>query len=82
MSTRSSQYAKRSWSWGAAIRRIGSIAVALEFSHLADRLRPLKPITSDLDLEPGVKRPLAWRDPVWRMRWLQTPDELANVVRQ
>ena len=75
------QYAAK-LEWGAAIRRIGSIAVALEFSHLADRLRPLKPITSDLDLEPGVKRPLAWRDPVWRMRWLQTPDELANVVRQ
>ena len=75
------QYAKE-LSWGAAVRRIGSIADALAFKSLADRLRPLKPITADLDLEPGVKRPLAWRDSRWRVRWLQTPDELANVVRQ
>ncbi|MCY4426421.1 MAG: type IV toxin-antitoxin system AbiEi family antitoxin domain-containing protein [Halieaceae bacterium] len=74
-------YAKQ-LNWAAAIRRIGSIADALELQNLANRIRPLKPITSDLDLEPGVTQPLAWRDARWRVRWLQVPDELANVVRQ
>lgn len=75
------QYA-RQLKWAAALRRIGSIADALEFRGLAGRLRPLKPITADLDLEPGAKRPHVWRDSQWRVRWLQTPDELANVARQ
>ena len=75
------QYAKE-LNWAAAIRRIGSIVDALELRNLANRLRPLKPITGDLDLEPGVTRPRVWRDSRWRVRWLQAPDELANVVRQ
>lgn len=75
------QYAKE-LNWAAAIRRIGSIADALELRNLAGRLKPLKPISADLDLEPGVTRPVVWRDSRWRVRWLQAPHELANVVRQ
>ncbi len=78
---RITQYA-RQLNWAAALRRIGSIADALEFGGIAGRLRPLKPITADLDLETGAKRPHVWRDTQWRVRWLQTPDELANVARQ
>lgn len=72
----------RALNWAAAIRRIGSIADALEFQSLAGCLQPLKAITADLDLEPGAKQQLVWRDFRWRVRWLYTPDELANVVRQ
>jgi predicted transcriptional regulator of viral defense system len=68
--------------WGAALRRIASIADALEFGGLAGRLLPLKPLTADLDLEPGKKTPKVWRDTKWRVRWSQTPDELASVAKQ
>ncbi len=68
--------------WAAALRRIGSVADTLEFEGLAGRLHPLKPITADLDLEPGGNMPHCWRDARWRVRWQQLPDEIASVVKQ
>jgi predicted transcriptional regulator of viral defense system len=68
--------------WSAALRRIGSIADALEVSGLANQLQPLKPLTADLDLEPGVSMPRKWRDTRWHVRWPQSPEEIANVAKQ
>ena len=68
--------------WAAALRRIGSVADTLEIEGLAGQLHPLKPITADLDLEPGGNMPHCWRDTRWRVRWQQTPDEIASVVKQ
>ena len=68
--------------WAAALRRIGSIADALEVEGLAGRLQPLRPLTADLDLEPGVNMPLVWRDARWRVRWPQSPAEIASVAKQ
>jgi predicted transcriptional regulator of viral defense system len=68
--------------WAAALRRIGSVADTLEIEGLAGQLHSLKPITADLDLEPGGNMPHCWRDTRWRVRWQQTPDEIANVVKQ
>jgi len=68
--------------WAAALRRIGSVADTLEIEGLAGQLHPLKPVTADLDLEPGGNMPHCWRDTRWRVRWQQTPDEIANVVKQ
>ena len=55
------KYARR-LGWSAALRRLGSLADALALEPLAGRLAPLKPITSDLDLEPGADEPTVWRD--------------------
>jgi predicted transcriptional regulator of viral defense system len=74
-------YAK-SLGWGAALRRIGSVADALGVGDLAGRIAPLKPPVADLDLEPGSGMSTVWRDSRWRVRWAQLPDELANVIRQ
>ncbi len=68
--------------WAAALRRIGSVVDALEVGGLAGQLHPLKPITADLDLEPGRNMPQRWRDTRWHVRWQQTPDEIASVVKQ
>jgi predicted transcriptional regulator of viral defense system len=68
--------------WGAALRRIGSVSDALGVEDLAGRLAPLKTPVADLELEPGSKTPTVWRDSRWRVRWVQSPDEIANVVRQ
>jgi predicted transcriptional regulator of viral defense system len=68
--------------WAAALRRIGSIADTLEVEGLAGRLHPLRPLTADLDLEPGVNMPRAWRDARWRVRWPQSPAEIASVAKQ
>lgn len=68
--------------WAPALRRIGSIADALEVDGLADRLQPLKPLTADLDLEPGANPPRIWRDTRWHVRWPQSPTEIANVAKQ
>lgn len=68
--------------WAAALRRIGSIADALEVEGLAGRLQPLKPPTADLDLEPGANKPRVWRDARWRMRWPQSVAEIASVAKQ
>ena len=68
--------------WLAALRRIGSIADALEVEGLAGRLQPLIPLTADLDLEPGANMPLVWRDARWRVRWPQSRAEIASVAKQ
>ncbi len=66
---------------GAALRRIGSIADALDVTTLAGKLSPLVKPTSDIDLEPGAGESV-WRDSRWWVRWAQPPSELANVARQ
>lgn len=71
----------RQLQWGAALRRIGSIADALKLHGLAGKLTPLVQPTSDLDLEPG-SHGAAWRDSKWRVRWDQAPEQLSNVVHQ
>ena len=65
----------------AALRRPGSLADALALKPLAGALTPIKPITSDLDLEPGDE-PTVWRDSRWRVRWPRTVDELLAVIGQ
>jgi predicted transcriptional regulator of viral defense system len=67
--------------WAAALRRIGSIADALDVDGLAKKLKPLTTPTSDLELEPGAGE-TAWRDSRWWVRWAQSHGELANVARQ
>ena len=68
--------------WEQAIRRIGSIADALEIGSLAGQLKPIGPITADLDLEPGTGGARTWRDSAWHMRWPMEVSELANVVNR
>lgn len=76
------EYAKRLGA-GAAIRRLGSVADALEVRELAGRLRPLTTPQSDLDLEPGAVRDEdAWRDRVWHVRWPVSQREVLEVVRR
>jgi len=59
------RYAK-ALGWAQAIRRIGSIADALELGNFAGKLEPLEPITADLDMEPGKGSAKVWRDRVWQ----------------
>jgi len=68
--------------WTAAIRRIGSIADTLEIGGLAGKLHPLRPLTADLDLEPGRALPRVWRDAHWRVHWTQSPTEIESVAKQ
>lgn len=68
--------------WAAALRRLGSLADALALAPLEGALQPLKPITADLDLEPGSDEPAVWRDSRWRVRWPRTVDELRAVIGQ
>jgi len=68
--------------WAAALRRIGSIADTLEIGGLAGKLHPLRPLTADLDLEPGSALPRVWRDTYWRVRWAQSPTEIENEAKQ
>lgn len=68
--------------WGAALRRIGTVADAMGVEGLDGKLAPLKPPVADLELEPGSGTSSVWRDSRWRVRWAQSPAELANVVRQ
>jgi len=75
------QYA-RTLSWASAVRRIGSIADALDVPGLAGRLSPIKHLTADLDLEPGASQAYSWRDPRWRMRWPLSIDEIQAVTHQ
>ncbi|RLB53383.1 MAG: hypothetical protein DRI90_21240 [Deltaproteobacteria bacterium] len=69
-------------SWTAALRRIGSLVDALEVSGLKSQLEPILPPQGDIELEPAVTEQTAWRDPLWRVRWAQTREELANVAGQ
>ena len=66
----------------AALRRLGSLADALELEPLAGALTPITPITADLPLEPGSAEPALWRDRRWRVRWPRTVDELLAVTSQ
>ena len=68
--------------WAAALRRLGSLADALALKPLTGALTPIKPITADLDLEPGTDEPTVWRDSRWRVRWPRTVDELLAVIGQ
>lgn len=68
----------------AALRRIGSLADQLPILSLADRLQPLAPSTSDIQLEPRNpatgKRP--FRDRKWRVVWAQAPSAIADGLEQ
>lgn len=76
------EYAKRLGA-AAAVRRLGSVADALEVQGLAGRLRPLASPQSDLDVEPGaVRSEDAWRDRDWRVRWPIPKREVLEVVRR
>lgn len=68
--------------WGAALRRLGSLADALALQPLQGALQPLRPMTADLDLEPGTDEPTVWRDSRWRVRWPRSVDELLAVTGQ
>ena len=72
----------RGLGWVAALRRLGSLADALALEPLAGRLTPIKPITADLDLEPGTDERPVWRDSRWRVRWPRTVDEVLAVIGQ
>jgi predicted transcriptional regulator of viral defense system len=74
-------YARR-LGWAAALRRLGSLADALALQPLEGALQPVRPITADLDLEPGTDEPTFWRDSRWRVRWPRTVDELLAVIGQ
>lgn len=74
-------YARR-LGWAAALRRLGSLADALALHPLEGALQPIRPITADLDLEPGTDEPTCWRDSRWRVRWPRTVDELLAVIGQ
>ena len=66
----------------AALRRLGSRADTLTLRPLAGRLNPIKPISADLDLEPGADEASAWRDKRWRVRWPRRVDEMHAVIGQ
>jgi predicted transcriptional regulator of viral defense system len=66
--------------WGAALRRIGSLADRLAIRGLAQRLEPLKPPTADLDLDFSTSERSVWRDRKWWVRWSVELDELRAVV--
>ncbi len=75
------EYARR-LGWAAALRRLGSLADALALEPLDGTLTPIKPITADLDLEPGIDERTVWRDKRWRVRWPRTVNEILAVIRQ
>lgn len=67
-----------------ALRRLGSLADRLALPGLAGELTPLRPPTSDIDMEPGLE-PLdgeGFRDKTWQVRWPTSPDRLADALRQ
>ena len=68
--------------WAAALRRLGSLADALALKPLQGALQPIRPMTADLDLEPGTDEPTVWRDSRWRVRWQRSVDELLAVTGQ
>jgi predicted transcriptional regulator of viral defense system len=68
--------------WTAALRRLGSLADALDVGGLAGRLRPILAPLGDIDLEPRAASKTAWRDSKWWVLWPETPQEIASVARQ
>jgi len=68
--------------WSPAVRRIGSLADALEVDGLAGALEPIHSIRADLDLEPGFPLKALWRDTRWHIRWSRSIKELAAVKEQ
>ena len=68
--------------WAAALRRLGSLADALSLEPLEGALTPIKPISADLDLEPGTDERTVWRDKRWRVRWPRTVNEVLAVIGQ
>jgi predicted transcriptional regulator of viral defense system len=75
----------RQLSLHAALRRLGSLADALDVPGLADHIHPINTPTSDIQLEPRNPdsthwRDAGWRDAHWRVTWDQLPSELANVA--
>ena len=72
----------RQLGWATALRRLGSLADALALEPLRSALTPIKPITADLDLEPGIDERAVWRDKVWRVRWPRTVDEILAAIGQ
>jgi predicted transcriptional regulator of viral defense system len=68
--------------WGAALRRIGSIADRLPIDALRGRLEPRVIPSADVELEPKGPRRTTWRDPRWWVRWNYEPNELLNVIYQ
>ena len=72
-------YARR-LGWAAALRRLGSLADALELEPIHGKLKPIKPITADLNLEPGTDDYTIWRDRRWRIRWSRSVEELLAVI--
>ena len=74
-------YARR-LGWAAALRRLGSLADALALEPLEGALAPIKSITADLDLEPGIDGGTVWRDKRWRVRWPRTVNEVLAVIGQ
>lgn len=75
------QYA-RQLNWSAALRRLGSLADALKLPGLHQKLIPLSRINHDLAMEPGLDEEIVWRDPVWRIRWARSVDEIHAVTDQ
>lgn len=68
--------------YAAALRRLGSLADTLTLRPLAGLLEPIKPISADLDLEPGADEATVWRDKRWRVRWPRSVDEMHAVIGQ
>ena len=66
----------------AALRRIGSLADNLELAGLQNQIKPIKPPTSDIELEPGATTDTVWRDARWRLRWPFAIEELQAIVQQ
>ena len=68
------QLAERLGSW-PALRRLGSLADALEIDWLRERLQP-PPHGGDIRLDHATTSAPAWRDRRWRVNWPVPPHEL------
>lgn len=68
--------------WGAALRRIGSIADRLKLEGLCSQLTPLSDPRTDIELEPNGPKAVRWRDPRWWIRWNYELEEIQAAVEQ
>jgi predicted transcriptional regulator of viral defense system len=68
--------------WSAALRRIGSISDTLELDGLAEKFAPFATPSFDLALQPGQPGPTVWRDRRWRVRWMESPEEMKNIAQR